>query len=146
MLHIVNVYLVSTKTKLVNVSNVDQNVKPVILKVIVKLVPVTELVPLIVVVHNISMMMVIVNVKDVLMLVLNVILMVTVPSVEPMLIQSQIVFVFLTISQIPIKVKKFVKFVMSDVLNVLLFSITVHLVPLVPEDKLLHIVNVQLDI
>lgn len=146
MLHIVNVYLVSTKTKLVNVSNVDQNVKPVILKVIVKLVPVTELVPLIVVVHNISMMMVIVNVKDVLMLVLNVILMVTVPSVEPMLIQSQIVLVFLTISQIPIKVKKFVKFVMSDVLNVLLFSITVHLVPLVPEDKVLHIVNVQLDI
>ena len=113
----------------------------------VKLVLVTELTQVKdVSVHNISMMMEVVNVKDVLMLVLNVILMVTVPSVEPMLIQSQIVLVFLTISLTPIKVKKFVKFVMSDVLNVLPFSITVHLVPLVPEDLMLHTVLVQLDI
>jgi len=51
--------------------------------------------------------------------------MVTVPSVELMLIQSQNVHVWLTISLICIKIKKFAKFVMLDVVIVLESSITV---------------------
>lgn len=75
-----------------------------------------------------------------------VILMVTVPNVELMPTQSQIVVVLLTISNLFIKVKKFVKFVMSDVTNVLTFSITVYLVLLILEDLMLHTVNVLMDI
>jgi hypothetical protein len=75
-----------------------------------------------------------------------VILMVTVPNVELMPTQSQIVVVLLTISNLSIKVKKFVKFVMSDVMNVLTFSITVYLVLLILEDLMPHTVNVLLDI
>jgi hypothetical protein len=75
-----------------------------------------------------------------------VILMVTVPNVELMPTQSQIVVVLLTISNLFIKVKKFVKFVMSDVMNVLTFSITVYLVLLTLEDLKPHTVTVLLDI
>jgi len=67
----------------------------------------------------------------------------TVLFVELMLIQFQIVHVLITISQTCIKEKKFVKFVMSDVLIVMPFSITVLIVPQDPEDLVLQDVLVQ---
>jgi hypothetical protein len=72
--------------------------------------------------------------------------MVTVPSVELTLTQSQNVHVLLTISQICIKEKKFVKFVTLDVPIVPVSSITVLLVPQKLEDLVPHTVTVQPDI
>jgi hypothetical protein len=69
--------------------------------------------------------------------------MVTVPSVELMLTQFQNVHVLLIISQVSIKTKKFVKFVMLDVMNVIIFSTTVWIVPQPPEDLVPHIVLAQ---
>jgi hypothetical protein len=71
--------------------------------------------------------------------------MVTVPSVEPMLTQSQIVHVLNITSLTLTKAKKFVKFVMLDVPLVTEFSITVLNVCQVLEDLLLHTVNAQMD-
>jgi hypothetical protein len=72
-----------------------------------------------------------------------VIWMVTVPSVELTPDQSHFVIVTLIISLPCIKVKKSVKFVTSDVLNVLESSITVTNVPVLPEDLTPQNVNVQ---
>jgi hypothetical protein len=71
--------------------------------------------------------------------------MVTVPSVELTLTQFQNVHVLLITSQICTKVKKFAKFVTSDVETVLISSTTVSTVLNTPEDLVPHTVTVQLD-
>jgi hypothetical protein len=147
-LQLVNVLIVTLKTTRENVSHVDQNVKLVKMRTNVIPVLVIELNQLLDVMDVQLIILIVVNhlVANAQIDVKNVILMVTVPNVELMPTQSQIVVVLLTISNLFIKVKKFVKFVMSDVMNVLTFSITVYLVLLILEDLMPHTVNVLLDI
>lgn len=103
--------------------------------ILVSLVVVTEnILKVDVYVQQNILMMVAVYVHNAHRNVMNVIWTVTVPFVELTLDQSHSVIVTLTISLPCIKTKKFVKFVTSDVSNVLESSITVTNVPVVPED------------
>jgi hypothetical protein len=75
-----------------------------------------------------------------------VILMETVLNVNQTEKTSQLVNVSLTISKPSDKEKCFVKSVMSDVMNVLMFSTCVNLVLMILTELLLQNVNVQKDI
>jgi len=141
--HTVSVMLDSMKMEL-NVLHVEWNVLPVTTLILVSLVLVTELNQTRVVLAHICIMTLVKkSVHHVLMLVLNAIWMVTVLSVEPMLAQYQTVHVMLITLLTCIKVKKFVKFVMLDVMIVPEFSTIVLIVPLtleeqVPQPVLVH--------
>jgi len=85
------------------------------------------------------------SVQDVLINVPLVTKMETVPNVDQMPVQSQLVNVKLTISPTSIKERKFVKFVMSDVKIVPKSSTTVPIVPKKPEDLVHQNVVAQKD-
>jgi hypothetical protein len=142
--HNVHVKMVSLKTHKKNVKPVTSNVLPANPNHTVLFVLVTELMLQIVTVQLILMTLMKKSVQLVQMLVKNVIWMVTVPSVKLTEKTHQNVLVYLIILKLKSKENFSVKFVMLDVLNVTMFSISVILALLTVLELMLQNVNVQL--